>query len=130
MITEERGQYTASTTSNWTNFIDGESFSVNVSDGDTLSDMLFSAAGGSTARNSQPGDFDFGVFFLGDQNSLTTFFLAYDDQAGLNNGTDDNHDDYIVRVDVTPVPLPAAGWRQIGGRWVLTLLSPSAGTMN
>lgn len=53
------------------------------------------------------GENGFGIFFNPNVSHPTTFFLAYDDNGA---GEDDNHDDYIVRVDVSPVPLPAAGF--------------------
>lgn len=58
-------------------------------------------------NDAVPGDVEFGVFLpfgaqSGDQ--FSKFFLAFDDGASI----DDNHDDYIIRVDVAPIPLPAS----------------------
>lgn len=96
-------------------FADGDSFTIDVTSGDTLSDMVFDSLS-SSGRTAVVGDFDFGVFYLGGTNGrsgtgLTTFWLAYDDNAQV----DDNHDDYVIRVDVAPVPLPAAGWMLLAG---------------
>jgi len=61
------------------------------------------------------GDAAFGVYFNASANGttdgVTEFFLALDDQDKTTKTADDNHDDYIVRVNV--VPLPAAGWMLI-----------------
>lgn len=60
------------------------------------------------------GDAAFGVYFNAAANTdgnLTSFFLAFDDQNTL---VGDNHDDYIVKVDVAAVPLPAAAWLLLG----------------
>jgi hypothetical protein len=56
------------------------------------------------------GLFEFGVFF--DNETTDTFFLAFDDGEGRSG--DDNHDDYIIRVNVAAVPVPAAGLMLIG----------------
>ncbi len=59
-----------------------------------------------------PGQAGFSVFALGGSGGkFSSFFIAYDDR----NQVDDNHDDYIVRVDVSAVPLPAAGWLLVAG---------------
>ena len=50
---------------------------------------------------------DFCVCRLTGAGSFTRFFLAFDDDGA---GPEDNHDDFIMRVDVTAVPLPAAAW--------------------
>ncbi len=72
------------------------SFSANggaqiVANGDNLDD----SAGMASAPN----------FFASERNGSIYLFL--DDNGGEN---DDNHDDLVVRVDVTPVPLPAGIW--------------------
>lgn len=99
-----------------------ESFTKTFFSDTTLSggDLFFT--GGTT--NGALGSFDFGIFYAGDPaavpgggevtaSGLKTFYLAYDDQPGTN--VDDNHDDYVIRVDVAPVPLPAAGWMLLAG---------------
>jgi hypothetical protein len=63
------------------------------------------------------GDVGFGIFLprgytMGDVYSTDVFYLGYDDFGG---GPDDNHDDFVVRVTVTPaVPEP--------GTWAMMLL--------
>jgi hypothetical protein len=66
-------------------------------------DLVFDGPGAAATI----GDLDFGIFYNPADTSV--FFLAYDDQDGLPTSDDDNHDDYIVRVNVASVPVPAAG---------------------
>jgi hypothetical protein len=88
--------------------IDGEVLSGNFS-GSLMSVLKFFSNVGPSVT---PGDEGFSVFASGGSGgSFSSFFIAYDDR----NQVDDNHDDYIVRVDVSPVPLPAAGWMLIAG---------------
>ncbi len=84
----------------------GESFAKDYGPGPlTLTDWSFS-----------PGTFDLGTFnfgiFAGSESGLTRFFIGFDDGGA---GPDDNHDDIVLRVDVSPVPLPAAGWMLLAG---------------
>ncbi len=70
----------------------------------SLAGLLFTSVGDKAAPAKQ-GDIGFGIF----TKSATlgagdVFFLAYDDQGGKG---DDNHDDYIIRVSIAAVPLPA-----------------------
>ena len=53
----------------------------------------------------------FGVFVKDGMKAHTSVFLAFDDAPG---NPDDNHDDFIVRMDVAAVPLPAAGLLLLG----------------
>lgn len=58
-------------------------------------------------------DHEFGVFADSSMiNNLSVFFLALDDNG---NDVDDNHDDIIVRVDLTAVPIPASGLLLLAG---------------
>ncbi len=58
-------------------------------------------------------DDEFGVFVDSSTvGNLSTFFLALDDNG---NDIDDNHDDIIVRVDLTAVPIPASGLLLLAG---------------
>lgn len=94
-------------------FADGETGTVTVASGSNLGGMTFSSPNGYSATPYGTNSYDFGVFYLGDGTSLTSFFIAYDDMPGLAPN-DDNHDDYIIRVDVAPVPIPAAGFLLVG----------------
>lgn len=64
-----------------------------------------------------PGALEFGVFAQGGAGAHSVFFLAFDDNGA---GPDDNHDDFLIRVNV--VPLPAGGLLLIGGLGVLAAL--------
>jgi hypothetical protein len=92
---------------------------------DTLGGQMFStilAAGTDIASllsftgplgNFDAGDHEFGVFAnSANIGALSVFFLGLDDD-GANR--DDNHDDMIVRVNIAPVPLPAAGFLLLAG---------------
>jgi hypothetical protein len=72
----------------------------------------FSAVGGA---NATVGDDGFGIFLTGQQLGGFTgnvFYIGYDDQI---TNVDDNHDDMILRVTVSPaVPEPAT--------WAMMLL--------
>lgn len=57
------------------------------------------------------GDKEFGVFTQGGVGAHSVFFLAFDDNGA---GPDDNHDDFLIRVNVAAVPVPAAGFLLIG----------------
>lgn len=93
-------------------------------------DFSFATSGGgglSVANGSNPDNtvptpnpgVNFFVSFVEDQNAASGqgVYLFFDDD-GANN--DDNHDDMVVRLDITDgkigvVPLPAAGWLMIAG---------------
>lgn len=49
---------------------------------------------------------EFGVFTNGATSGLTRFFIALDDDGAAK---DDNHDDYILEVVISEIPVPAAG---------------------
>jgi hypothetical protein len=68
---------------------------------------------------STPGMGTFGVFVSGGAGNHSVFFLAYDDNGA---GPDDNHDDFLIRVNVAAVPLPAAGFLLIGALGGLAVL--------
>ena len=78
--------------------------------GGPLTGLNFTTSGvGSGGMNAAQGSAGFGVFVPNEsaRGSFTgnTFWLGYDDQI---TNTDDNHDDFIVRVRVNaPVPEPA-----------------------
>jgi len=91
------------------------SFSVNFFGGDFASLLSFEARDFSagTTLSFNAVDHEFGVFAdSASAGALTSFYLALDDDGA---GSDDNHDDIIVRVDVAPVPLPAAGLMLLAG---------------
>jgi hypothetical protein len=54
----------------------------------------------------------FGVFTDATPGNESVFFLVFDDNP---RNPDDNHDDFIVRVNVAAVPLPAGGLLLLGG---------------
>lgn len=75
-----------------------------------LAGLFFSSSG--AVGTFGPGVQEFGIFFDNTLASHSTFFLAFDDNGA---GPDDNHDDYIIRVNVAAVPLPAAGLLLLAG---------------
>jgi hypothetical protein len=78
-----------------------------------LLDFEFRTWGGNlTVRNGANPDNtgprrNAGVNFFASLAKSDALYLFFDDD-GANN--DDDHDDLVVRVDVAPVPVPAAGW--------------------
>lgn len=79
--------------------------------GTLAGDLLFSSLGGVNATVGNDG---FGIF-LGPNTNLagaSVFYIGYDDQI---TGQDDNHDDLIIRVNVSP-PVPEPG------TWAMMLL--------
>jgi len=81
---------------------------VSLDAGDIASSLFKFTSNASGTPVGELGNYSLGVFFTqGQQNNATTFFLAYDDQ-NKTGYDDDNHDDFIVRVDVAPVPVPAS----------------------
>lgn len=98
-----------------TGIIQGESFEVASFDGDLASVLTFEAFDFSTTSTFtfNAGDDEFGVFADSSKiGALKTFYLGLDDDGA---GSDDNHDDIVVRVDVSAVPLPASGLLLIAG---------------
>jgi len=98
-------------TNNTNPFGTGENF-LTFSGGETFTTAFGAGAvsGPTFTNNESPatvatlGDTEFGIFFDSTLTEHKTFFLAFDDNGA---GPDDNHDDYIVRVEVVPVPLGA-----------------------
>ena len=68
------------------------------------------------ANNHAPGSINFGYFLprgtLSGAYTSNVIWIGYDDQI---NNADDNHDDFILRLTVTPVPEPATWAMMIGG---------------
>lgn len=96
-----------------TGILDGKTFNTILADGTTISSLL--SFKGPLAAPVGAGEDEFGVFSFGGittAGGVRAFFLSFDDDG---NNSDDNHDDIIVRVDVSPVPLPAAAWMLIAG---------------
>lgn len=70
--------------------------------GNLVNLLTFTSSGGVTATVGQDG---FGIFLGPRQvsgDSVSVFYLGYDDQI---NNQDDNHDDFIIRATVVP-PVP------------------------
>jgi len=74
------------------------------------SDLSFDSSGGSVNDMTTAA---FGVFgFLDGDGKISRLFLAHDDGGA---GPNDNHDDFIIEMTVSAVPLPAAAWMLIAG---------------
>ena len=103
------------------NFAGYDSITVSVAAGDIL-DFSFTSDGGANALT--PVDNFSGTNLQGlgifTGSSLQQVVLGYDDQ---NINPDDNHDDMLVRVDFSPVPVPAAVW--LFGSGLLALIGVS-----
>ena len=75
---------------------------------------IFTSSGHGNSH--APGSINFGYFLPSTatagayQNNV--IWIGYDDQI---NNADDNHDDFIIRLTVTPVPEPATWAMMIGG---------------
>lgn len=98
-----------------TNVLQGQQFTTSFGGGDLASVLTFEALdfSGPATLSFTAADHEFGVFAdAASIGALTTFYLALDDN-GAN--IDDNHDDIIIRVDVAPIPLPAAAWMLLAG---------------
>lgn len=82
----------------------GETFSKAFGAG-AVSGLEFTSTG-SGSLDAALGEGGFGIFYDATKGLTghTVFFLAYDDNGASE---DDNHDDYIVRVQVVPAPLGA-----------------------
>ncbi len=66
----------------------------------------------NTGKNPFPGvNFFASTATRGNLRSGTSLWLFFDDD-GANN--DDDHDDLVARLDVAPVPVPAAGLLMVG----------------
>jgi hypothetical protein len=89
----------------------GQTFSTILGGGTDLAARLGFDVHSDGSINFGSSDSQFGVFASGAH--VSSFFLALDDRSDGN--ADDNHDDIMVRVDVTAVPLPAAGWMLLAG---------------
>lgn len=82
-----------------------------------------SVVNGSNPTNTNPDSFGVNFFasFGGDGTATTgsVLYLFFDDD-GANN--DDNHDDLVIRMTASPIPLPAGGLLLIGALGGLALL--------
>lgn len=86
-----------------------DSFTFDWMGGDLASLLSFS----NGPQTFTSADDEFGVFAnSADIANLSVFFLGFDD-SGANN--DDNHDDILVRVEISAVPVPASGLLLLGG---------------
>ncbi len=91
----------------------GQTFTADFGSGTDLASLLSFNVNGGGNPTFDSGDDEFGVFAnAASIGALTTFYLGLDDSGGSQ---DDNHDDILVRVDVTAVPLPAAAWMLLAG---------------
>lgn len=95
-----------------TGVLNGQTFSTVVSGSTDIASLLsFRVNGGPLIFDAS--DHEFGVFADKTQiGGLTRFYLGLDDDG---NSSDDNHDDIIVRVEASIVPLPASGLLLLGG---------------
>lgn len=72
-----------------------------------LAKLLSFSIDNDAAAEFNASDDEFGVFAnAASLGALSVFYLGLDD-SGANN--DDNHDDILVRVEISAVPLPAGG---------------------
>lgn len=95
--------------------LQSQTFTFNFAGGDLASLLSFGveAFNPSVFTTFTAGQPEFGIFAnSAELGALTTFYLALDDD-GANS--DDNHDDIIVRVNISPVPLPASGLLLLAG---------------
>jgi hypothetical protein len=74
--------------------------------------LQFDSRDASGVQNAAVGASPFGIFVDKSKSKHTVLFLAFDDQI---QNDDDNHDDFVVRMEVSAVPLPAAGWLLVAG---------------
>lgn len=96
-----------------TGVLNGETFSVDVAFGTDIASLLTFRVSGGPATFDADTDHEFGIFADATQiGGLTTFYLGLDDNG---NNEDDNHDDIIIRVEASIVPLPATGLLLLGG---------------
>ena len=86
--------------------------------GGDLAGLLNFTTSGADGQGAAIGDQGFGIF-LGPNavsgDAYTTLFLGYDDQRSVQTPPDDNHDDFMIRMTVSPVPEPATWALMIGG---------------
>lgn len=95
-----------------TGILNGETYSTVFAGGDLASLLTFDINNDGVSDFGSSDD-EFGVFAnAADIGNLSLFFLGLDD-SGANH--DDDHDDIIVRVEVSAVPLPAGGLLLVGG---------------
>jgi len=89
----------------------GQNSFVTKFDGGDLAELLsFQILASMTTFDAQTDNF--GIFADASMvDNLSVFFLALDD-TGAND--DDNHDDIIVRVELSAVPVPASGLLLLG----------------
>lgn len=97
--------------------VQGTQASVNAGPG--LLDFMFASNGGGyheIANNGgASGD---GVFNIGYANVGDSWYVFFDD-----NGAHVDYDDLVFRVDVAPIPVPAAGFLLLGGLGMLGVAS-------
>lgn len=100
-----------------TGALNGETASV-IFNGDLAALLSFTSPSFAGAFTS--ADDEFGVFAdSASLGALSVFYLGLDDSGA---GDDDNHDDILIRVEISTVPLPA------GGLLLLTALGGIAAT--
>ncbi|SEW44270.1 VPLPA-CTERM protein sorting domain-containing protein [Cognatiyoonia koreensis] len=100
-----------------TDLLDGglglNSFTTVLGSGVDIASLLTFRVGDAASSVFSAVDHEFGVFAdAASLSNLSVFFLALDDDG---NNKDDNHDDIIVRVDISAVPIPASGLLLLAG---------------
>lgn len=85
-----------------------DSFTLDLGAGDLAFSFSTLNPGGSVANGASTGFYKSIALF---QSSPSTVYALFNDSAT----SDTDYDDLVVRMDVAPVPLPAAAWLLLGG---------------
>ncbi|MBP7000091.1 VPLPA-CTERM sorting domain-containing protein [Amaricoccus sp.] len=85
-----------------------DSFSLKLGAGDVPFSFSTASPAGTVANGASSGFYKSIALF---QKSPSTVYALFNDSAT----SDTDYDDLVVRMDVAPVPLPAAAWLLLGG---------------